>query len=188
MIQTPDLRNTALEKLSSIFPDQINLKKVSRLEDFESVELIKALKYGAHGLTINSIRCFVTGRTGAGKTTLGNLLLHNAPMKVTGRENCTHEVAHFKTPSNFEYFDLPGNGSDAYDSDGNIHQFENINRAALSIQQKEDLLLGIEMITEFPCSDHTHLSQDSQQPTTTQYPVESWQRALKYKPEAQYAF
>ena len=77
------------------------------------------------------VNFYATGRTGAGKTSLGNTLLDSgtgkSPMKSTGHQDCTNSVQYFALASNLRYFDLPGAGSN--------EQFENINRGALLIEQ-----------------------------------------------------
>jgi len=87
-------------------------------------DYLKKLKIGDFA---NRINLYVTGRTGAGKTSLGNSLLDSQVMKSTGLQNCTDFIGFFKLAGNLTYFDLPGIGC-------NINH-ENINRVALLMDQ-----------------------------------------------------
>jgi GTP-binding protein EngB required for normal cell division len=99
-----------------------------------SLAAIKA-KFFIQTLATFSKRCdikiFVTGRTGSGKTTLGNCLIgiHNL-MPSSGHQDCTNEINFIKFPVGIEYFDLPGVCSD--------DRLENYNRAALGLEQVEE--------------------------------------------------
>ena len=78
-----------------------------------------------------SISLCATGRTGSGKTTLGNRLIGiDYFMPSTGRQDCTDEVNLVEFPIGLKYFDLPGVCSD--------EKLANYNRAALGINQVED--------------------------------------------------
>jgi len=78
-----------------------------------------------------SISLCATGRTGSGKTTLGNRLIGiDYFMPSTGRQDCTDEVNLVEFPIGLKYFDLPGVCSD--------DKLENYNRAALGIDQIDD--------------------------------------------------
>jgi hypothetical protein len=78
-----------------------------------------------------SISLCATGRTGSGKTTLGNRLIGiDYFMPSTGRQDCTDEVNLVEFPIGLKYFDLPGVCSD--------DRLENYNRAALGIDQIDD--------------------------------------------------
>ena len=80
--------------------------------------------------TISSINLFVTGRTGSGKTTLGNRFLGIDYFLSTGHQDCTKDVNLIEFPIGLKYFDLPGVCSDDL--------LENFNRAALGVAQIED--------------------------------------------------
>ncbi len=87
-------------------------------------------KLGNYPRNLGSINLFVTGRTGSGKTTLGNRLLGIDYFLSTGRQDCTKEVNLIEFPIGLRYFDLPGVCSD--------DKLENFNRFALGIEQIED--------------------------------------------------
>lgn len=77
----------------------------------------------------SSISLCATGRTGSGKTTLGNRLIGaDYFMPSTGEQDCTDEVNVVEFPSGLKYFDLPGVASKG--------KLENYNRAALGIEQR----------------------------------------------------
>ncbi|AFY99600.1 GTPase [Calothrix sp. PCC 6303] len=80
---------------------------------------------------ICDIKIVVTGRTGSGKTTLGNCLtgIDNL-MPSSGHQDCTNEINFIQFPVGIEYFDLPGVCSD--------DRLENYNRVALGLEQVED--------------------------------------------------
>ncbi|NJL77854.1 MAG: hypothetical protein HC917_01470 [Richelia sp. SM2_1_7] len=83
-----------------------------------------------------------TGRTGSGKTTLGNRLIGTDYfMPSTGEQDCTNEVNLVEFPNGLKYFDLPGVASK--------RKLENYNRAALDIEQRR----------EFENADNLTLSQ-----------------------------
>lgn len=80
----------------------------------------------------SSISLCATGRTGSGKTTLGNRLIGSDYfMPSTGEQDCTDEVNLVEFPSGLKYFDLPGVAGVA--SKGKL---ENYNRVALGIEQR----------------------------------------------------
>jgi predicted nucleic acid-binding Zn-ribbon protein len=78
----------------------------------------------------NNISLCATGRTGSGKTTLGNRLVGiDYFMPSTGNQDCTDEINLIAFTSGIKYFDTPGVGSD--------ETLENYNRVALGLKQVE---------------------------------------------------
>lgn len=141
------MSNNALATLRLIFQDQPDLLKVIELGDIESKKLVDVFRERDE-LFATPVNLYVTGRTGAGKTSLGNCLLEEVKMKSTGYMDCTDSVGFFKLASNLCYFDLPGAGSD--------ENFENINRAVLLVPQLDDDILGIIPIEEFKKIDYSN--------------------------------
>ena len=112
-----------------------------------------------------SITLCATGRTGSGKTTLGNRLVGiDYFMPSTGFQDCTDEVNKVKFPSGPEYFDLPGVASKG--------DLENYNRAALGIAQREKFQ-KVEKITL------ATYSEDKQTPERQQFEVSDFKNLLK---------
>jgi predicted GTPase len=64
-------------------------------------------------LFASPINLWVTERTGAGKTSLGNSLLDSKIMKSTGNIYCTDFVGLFKLGDNIRYFDVPSYASES---------------------------------------------------------------------------
>lgn len=81
--------------------------------------------------SLGNVNIFITGRTGSGKTTLGNRLSGiDDLMPSSGHQDCTDEINLIKFAIGLNYFDLPGVCSN--------DRLENYNRAALGLQQVED--------------------------------------------------
>jgi predicted GTPase len=140
------MSDKALETLRLIFQDQPDLLKIIELGDIESSKLVGAFREN-NELFATPINLYVTGRTGAGKTSLGNCLLEEVEMKSTGDMDCTDSIGYFKLASNLCYFDLPGSGSD--------EKYENINRAVLLMPQIQNEDKDI-FIKEFKLIDYSN--------------------------------
>ena len=116
----------SLEILRGLFGDKPEALKVFDLQSLESQYLKEKLRDSGE-LFADAINLWVTGRTGAGKTSLGNSLLDSDVMKSNGFQDCTDFIGYFRLTSNLRFWDTPGIGS-------NIN-YENINRAALMMEQ-----------------------------------------------------
>jgi hypothetical protein len=99
-----------------------------------------------------------TGRTGSGKTTLGNRLIGTDYfMPSTGEQDCTDEVNLVEFPNGLKYFDLPGVASKG--------KLENYNRAALDIEQHgkfenvDNLTLSQYQVEAEPRKNHFTVSE-----------------------------
>lgn len=161
------MSDNALDTLRLIFQDQPDLLKIIELGDIESNKLVGAFRED-NELFATPINLYVTGRTGAGKTSLGNCLLEEVKMKSTGHMDCTDSVGYFKLASNLCYFDLPGSGSD--------DKYENINRAVLLMPQIKDKYVDIS-IQKFQLIDYSN----AENPKTEPIQVEKWHSKDKHK-------
>ncbi|MCD8487632.1 MAG: 50S ribosome-binding GTPase [Desertifilum sp.] len=133
------MSDQAIDTLKLIFQDRPGLLEIIQLGGIESEQLLNSFR--KQELFAAPINLYVTGRTGSGKTSLGNRLLNQSIMNSTGYQDCTDKVGFFKLASNLCYFDLPGAGSD--------EKYENINRAALLMEQRIDEDLGETPVTSF---------------------------------------
>lgn len=119
---------TSLELLQDLFKDRPDTLTIFTLESLEADKIKDKLR-NSNELFAANVNMYATGRTGAGKTALGNCLLSEKPvMKSTGYQDCTTSVGWFKLASNLRYYDLPGIGSDI--------ECENINRVTLLIEEQ----------------------------------------------------
>lgn len=174
---TQTTNNKSLQTLKTIFKDR---PEVLRLLDYRELdesqltdeELARELK--KRKLYPEPINFYATGRTGAGKTSLGNRLLvsEGTPMESHGRQDCTKEVQHFLMASNLQYFDLPGAGSD--------EDYENINRAALALKQIDDEDEEITPISQFIVRDFSNYATTKKY-TDKAVKVSNWQSEQNQK-------
>ncbi|HBK24241.1 MAG TPA: hypothetical protein DDZ60_17605 [Planktothrix sp. UBA10369] len=116
----------SLKLLQEIFEEDKDILKIFTLDNLEAEAIKENFRTGSQQFA-EAINMYVTGRTGAGKTTLGNCLLVGFQMASTGFQNCTKEIGYFKMASNLRYYDEPG----ACD---NV-KLENLNRASLLMPQ-----------------------------------------------------
>jgi len=86
-------------------------------------------KPDAASLTLPQV--VATGKTGSGKSTLGNLLLGATDvLRTTGRIDCTDAIHRVRFPRGLIYVDLPGVASSDH--------LENYNRVAFGLVQRPD--------------------------------------------------
>lgn len=166
----------SLDVLKGLFDDQPDALTVFDLESISSEYLKKRIREGK--LFASPIKMWVTGRTGAGKTSLGNSLLDLKIMKSTGYMDCTDFVGFFKLGENLCYFDVPG-----YASDGN---YENINRVALLMEQIEDPFSDppaeiMQATDTFEVKDFSNCANRKDKPKVEAVTVEQWRSAEKQK-------
>lgn len=151
------MSDSALKKLQILFqnrPEVLQMLDLRELElaNLEDREFIK--RQAEKELFPNPVNLYATGKTGAGKTTLGRSILDpkqtintkEAVMGSTGKTDCTSMVQFFEMLSNLRYYDLPGAG-------GCSESYENINRAALLIPQEKNLEL-IDNFELWNCSNY----------------------------------
>jgi ribosomal protein S17E len=118
-----------LDVLRTIFHDQPDLLEVVTAADLESEQLLNVLRQ-RDDLYGEPVKMYVVGRTGAGKTSLGNRLFGADVMSSTGHINCTDYIGLLRMRSNLYYIDTPGAGSD--------EKYENWARLALGLPQMDD--------------------------------------------------
>jgi len=167
---------TSLDTLKVLFSDKPDALTVFDLESITS-EYLKG-KIRKEKLFTSPINLWVTGRTGAGKTSLGNSLLDSKIMKSTGNIDCTDFVGFFKLGENLRYFDVPG-----YASAGS---YENINRVALLMPQIEDEdadppAVGMQETDTFPVKDFSDCTSHKDKPETKTMSVGLWQSPVQQK-------
>ncbi|MBE9224107.1 GTPase domain-containing protein [Phormidium sp. LEGE 05292] len=170
------MSKNALESLKFLFQDRPD---VTRLLDIRELDLSDREddafieQQGKQELFPKPVNLYATGRTGAGKTTLGRRILDpkqtidtkQAVMGSTGKTDCTWMVQFFQMLSNLRYYDLPGAG-------GCNDTYENINRAALLIRQvDDDDLQPVDKFEVWDCSDYPKTKQVKKRIAT----VQQWQ-------------
>jgi ribosomal protein S17E len=118
-----------LAVLRTIFHDQPDLLEVVTAKDLESEQLLEVLRQ-RDDLYGTPVKQYVAGRTGAGKTSLGNRLFGADVMSSTGHINCTDYIGLLRMRSNLYYVDTPGAGS--------TEKYENWTRLALGLPQIDE--------------------------------------------------
>src|SRR5262249_46335525 len=118
--------SSALDVLRRLFHDQPELLEVVTAKDLESEQLLAVLRQ-RDDLYGEPVKQYVAGRTGAGKTSLGNRLFGEDVMSSTGHINCTDYIGLLRMRSNLYYIDTPGAGSK--------EKFENWARLAFGLPQ-----------------------------------------------------
>ncbi|OAD23149.1 hypothetical protein THIOM_001025, partial [Candidatus Thiomargarita nelsonii] len=167
---------TSLKTLKVLFSDKPDALTVFDLKSITS-EYLKG-KIRDEKLFASPINLWVTGRTGAGKTSLGNSLLDSKIMKSTGKIDCTDFVGFFRLGENLRYFDVPG-----YASAGS---YENINRVALLMPQIEDEdadppAVEMQDTDTFPVKDFSDCTSDKDKQETKRVSVGHWQSPVQQK-------
>ena len=163
---------TPLELLRDLFIDRPDALENFTLESLKAAKIREKLR-DSNELFAAPVNMYLTGRTGVGKTALGNCLLSKKKvMKSTGFQDCTKSVGWFKLGSNLRYYDLPGIGGD-----GNI---ENINRAALLMPLLEDefaysLVYPLTDEDTFDVLDFSNCKKREDCPVKTNFSLRQWQ-------------
>ncbi|MFD7135560.1 hypothetical protein [Streptomyces sp. NPDC059894] len=118
--------DTTLELLRALFQDRPGLLRAVTLGDLEGRGVVEEIQSHDRlfGLPVYQ---FAVGQTGAGKTSLGNLLFGERAMRSTGYQDCTDYIGMLRLRSDLWYFDTPGAGGD--------EQYENFARLALGLEQ-----------------------------------------------------
>jgi hypothetical protein len=155
----------ALDTLKIIFKDKPNLLEIVTPSDLESKEWVEKLRSDS-GIFASPIKLYGVGRTGAGKTSIGNVFFGQEVMRSTGHMDCTDYVGLLKLKGNLWYLDTPGGG--------NNEAYENITRAALLLDQLPD-----DTVDTFEMHDFTMATGKDQGVEKRQVTVEEW--ATLYK-------
>ncbi|MGB3206296.1 MAG: hypothetical protein WBB28_15005 [Crinalium sp.] len=129
-----------LKRLEDAFLDKPYILQIVQLGTCESEKTLEFIRNGE--IYAKPVNVYMTGRTGSGKTTVGNLLFGKAVLNSSGHIDCTDFLAicNFK---NLIYFDTPGAGSN--------EKFENINRAIYCMPQLTDE----EEVTDFKVNKYS---------------------------------
>jgi len=168
----------SLEALKVLFKDNPDALTVLNLKSITSEYLKGKLKDNEEKLFASPINLWVTGRTHAGKTSLGNSLLDSKLMKSTGHQDCTDFVGFFKLADNLRYYDVPGSASDS--------RYENINRVALLMPQIEDEdvdppVVEMQDSDTFYLKDFSNCTNPKDEPKTQELSVGDWQSPEQQK-------
>ncbi|MDM8555687.1 50S ribosome-binding GTPase [Desulfococcaceae bacterium HSG7] len=147
------MSSTALENLKSLFQDRSEVLKMLDsheldLSNLSDERLVKEQR--KRKIYPEPINLYATGRTRAGKSSLGNSLFDHV-FPTTGHSDCTSFIQYFHMKSNLRYYDLPGAGSN--------EDYENINRAALLLPQLDDPDMDMIPVKEFEVCDFSKSSQ-----------------------------
>jgi hypothetical protein len=167
---------TAFESLKVLFKDKPDALMVFDLESTAS-EYLKG-KLRKEKLFASPINLWVTGRTGAGKTSLGNSFLDSKKMPSSGKIDCTNFVGRIRLESNLIIYDVPGQASNG--------SYENINRAALLMPQIEDEYAEppaviMQDTDEFVVKDFTDCASQEDEPYVVNVTVGQWQSPEQQK-------
>ncbi|GGN13934.1 hypothetical protein FHR83_003799 [Actinoplanes campanulatus] len=164
-----DKRKDPLEILRLLFTDQPDLLRILTLRHLESEGLLGAYREQGGLFASPAVVC-VTGRTSAGKTTIGNLLFGEDVMPSTGRLNCTDYIGSLLLRSNLCYIDTPGAGS--------RENYENVTRLALGLP-----LLGRLEVPTMKVRDYRPDEPDTYD--EFEIPASEWPtRSAAYQPDA----
>lgn len=158
----------SLQRLFSDRPEVLRLLDPTNLDpDRVAGEVILENYRNQEGFA-SPVNFYVTGKTRAGKTSLGNTIFDGkqTAMKSTGHRDCTFDLGSFQSANNLRYFDLPGAGSK--------EEFENINRAILCLAQIQPKRGRNPIVTEFVLSDYTDFTK-TQTPKQKTISVDEWQ-------------
>lgn len=161
----------SLKLLQEIFDEDKEILKIFTLSNLEAEAVKENFRTGSQQFA-EAINMYVTGRTGAGKTTLGNCLLVGVQMSSTGFQNCTREIGYFQLASNLRYYDEPGACDDV--------QLENLNRASLMMPQiedefKEPPVKPLSDSDKIEVLDFTNCKTQADKPEQKFYTVAEWQ-------------
>lgn len=166
----------SLEILRELFSDKPEALKVFDLKNLESQYLKEQLRDSGE-LFADAINLWVTGRTGAGKTSLGNSLLDSDVMKSNGFQDCTDFIGYFRLTSNLRFWDTPGICS-------NIN-YENINRAALMMEQLPGSKFSRPPVVPLKDNNHLHIKDFSKCLSPGIEPEEETVKVGKWRSEMQ---